>query len=223
MKQIDWQAVATQVRELYPNVVQIAAYSRDRWLLVFDTEPDSFLNTFHPLNKLISKHHLRTPLIVNRQFISSSLDSYPLEFLDIQSAYTNLFVTEDEVAKLKFDKNDVRLEVERELKSKWLLTRLTALQYDHHSRRLFEVLQESYTALLPVFKGFCYLSGVSIPAENDKLLDKLEDILHTDVRIFREIASQTKAPSKELISKQFNDYLRLLSQCIEVIDKWNKE
>lgn len=223
MKPIDWQAIATQVREFYPNVVQIVTYSRERWLLVFDTEPDSFLNTFHPLNKLIKKYSLRTPLIVNRQFIQTSLDSYPLEFLDIQSAYTNLYAAEDEVAKLKFAKNDVRLEVERELKSKWLLTRLTALQYDHKSRRLFEVLQESYSALLPVFKGFCYLSGVNIPPEQDKLLEKLEDILHTEVKIFRLIACQTKAPSRELINNLFNDYLRLLSHCIDVIDKWNRE
>lgn len=223
MKQIDWQAVAAQIRELYPHVLQIATYSRKRWLLVFETEPDNFLCSFHPLAKLIKKHKLSIPLIVNRQFIENSLDSYPLEFIDIQSSYTNLYVTEDEVAKLQFSKNDVRLEVERELKSKWLLTRLTALRYDTSSRFLFEVLKESYLSLLPVFKGFCYLSGVSIPSEPEKLLDKLEDIMHTEVKIFRYIAGQTKAPSRELLNSLFNDYVRLLNHCIEVIDKWVRE
>ena len=223
MKKIDWQIVATQVKELYPHVLQIATYSRNRWLLVFEHEPDSFLSTFHPLTKLIKKHKLTTPLIVNKEFMQSSLDSYPLEFLDIQSAYTNLYTVEDELVNLTFAKLDVRLEVERELKSKWLLTRLSALQYNYKSRHLFAVLKESYLSLLPVFKGFCYLSGVSIPAEPDKLLDKLEDILHTDVKIFRYINDQTKAPSQQLINSLFNDYVRLLNHCTEIIDKWAKE
>jgi len=223
MKPIDWQLVATQTRELFPGVVQIASYSRNRWLLVFETEPDNFLSTFHPLTKLIKTHHLKTPLIVDKQFIDSSLDSYPLEFLDIQSEYTNLYTIEDAIVNLKFEKTDVRLQIERELKSKWLLTRLTALNFKHKSHFLYEVLKESFNSLLPVFKGFCYLTGTAIPTETEKLLDKLEDILHGEVKIFRYIAGQTKAPSQELINNLFNDYVRLLNHCIEVIDRWNQE
>ncbi len=221
MKQTNWQLVASQTRELFPNVVQIAAYSRNRWLLVFEEEPDSFLNTFHPLTRIIEKLKLTVPLIVSKQFIQNSLDSYPLEFLDIQSDYTNLYFIEDVIADLQFDKNDVRLQVERELRSKWLLTRLATIQYKRHNHNLFGVLLESFRALLPVFKGFCFLNGITPPGQTDKILDNLEEILHSDLKVFRYLAGQKKAPSANLVNNLFNDYIRLLNLCIDKIDGWN--
>jgi hypothetical protein len=220
MKKTNWQLIAIQTRELFPMVVQIAAYSRNRWLLVFEEEPDNFLSTFHPLTKLLEKQKLNVPLIVSRKFIQSSLDSYPLEFLDIQSDYTNLYSVEDVIATLQFDKNDVRLQIERELKSKWLLTRLTALQNKKRNRNLFRVLDDSFHSLIPVFKGFCFLSGITAPKEMEKLLSFLEEIMHSDLKVFRYIAGQKKAPSAALVSNLFNDYIRLLNLCSDKIDGW---
>jgi len=220
MKKTNWQLVATQTRELFPTVVQIAAYSRNRWLLVFEVEPDNFLSTFHPLTKIVEKQKLNVPLIVSRKFIQSSLDSYPLEFLDIQTDYTNLYNLEDVLATLQFDKNDVRLQIERELKSKWLLTRLSAIQYKRKNSHLFKVLQESFNSLIPVFKGFCYLSGVNSPKEMEKLLANLEEILQADLKVFRYLAGQKKAPSEILVNNLFNDYIRLLNLCSDKIDGW---
>jgi hypothetical protein len=220
MKKTDWQMVATQTRELYPNVIQIATYSRNRWLLVFEEEPDNFLSTFHPLARIIEKLRISTPLIISKQFIQNSLDSYPLEFLDIFSDYANLFIQEDMIVNLQFDKNDVRLQVERELKGKWLLTRLAALQHKKRTRRLFGILHESFNSLIPVFKGFCFLNGTNPPKETEKLLDNMEEILHADLRVFRYLVSQKKTPSEILVNNLFNDYIRLLNLCSEKIDSW---
>lgn len=222
MKQIDWQAVASQTRTLFPTVMQIAFYSRDRWIIVFENEADNFLSTFHPLVKLVRKHKLNVPLIVSRQFIQSSLDSYPLEFLDIQSDYTNLYFIEDAIAGLQFNKDNVRLEIERELKSKWLLTRLTALQYKQKAKYLFGVLKESFTALLPVFKGFCFLNGSVVPKTTDGLLDCVEEMLHSEIKVLRFIAGQKKTPSETLLNSIFNDYIRLLNLLSEHVDKWQQ-
>jgi hypothetical protein len=220
MKQTDWQSVAAETKALFPNLVQIASYSRQRWILVFETEPDNFLSSLHPLSRLLQKHKLQVPLIVSVNFIKASLDCYPLEFLDIQSDYTSLYAVEDVLKDIRFDKEDVRLQIERELKSKWLLTRLEALDRSYRAPRLLQLLQESFTALLPVFKGMCYLEGVSIPKETGQLLDKLEDILHTDVKILRYILSRSKAPSLELMNNLFNDYIRFLHLCGEKADAW---
>jgi hypothetical protein len=220
MKQINWQTIATRVRELFPNVVQVAYYSRDRWIIVFAEEPENFLNTFHPLTSLIRKEKLAMPLIVSDKFIRSSLDSYPLEFLDIQSGYSNLYAAEDVIAGLQFDSEDIRLQIERDLKSKWLLTRLAVLQYSQQKHLLFNILKESFTALVPVFKGFCRLSGNSVPDDTGSLLDAMEEILHGELRAFRYIADQKKAPSKELIGNLFSDYMRALELCIDKIDCW---
>jgi hypothetical protein len=220
MRQIDWKAVTAQTRELFPQVVQIVSYSRNRWMLVFEDEPDNFISTFHPLSVIIRKYKLFTPLIVSRRFILTSLDSYPLEFLDIQSDYTNLYAAEDIIADLQFEKTDVRLQIERELKSKWLLTRVTALNFNRKALALFTLLKESFTSLLPVFKGFCHLNGVNIPKDTVLLIDQLEEVLHTDIKVLKYISSQEKAPSLILLNNLFNDYIRLLNTCSEKIDSW---
>lgn len=220
MNNTDWQIVTSQIRAIFPSIVQIVSYSRNRWMLIFAAEADNFLSTFNPLVKLTKKHKLNIPLIVSEQFIQTSLDSYPLEFLDIQSDYAIHYAVEDVVLNMKFDKDDVRLQIERELKSKWLLTRLTALQFNQKSHQLYSILQESFVSLIPVFKGFCFLSGANISKEPDKLLDSVEEILHTDVKIFRYLANQKKAPSHLLINNLFYDYIRVLNVCIEKIDTW---
>jgi hypothetical protein len=220
MKKINWQEVAAQVRELFPQVMQIASYSNNRWIIVFAEEPENFLNAFHPLAAYIRKHKLTMPLIVNEKFIQSSLDSYPLEFLDIQSGYDSLYAVEDMIAGLQFANDDIRLQIERELRSKWLLTRQAVLQHSHMSRLLFVILRESFSSLVPVFKGFCRLSGKNVPQETDKLLDVMEELLHAELKAFRFIAGQKKAPSKELTGNLFNDYMRALELCIDKIDNW---
>lgn len=222
MKQIDWQSVAAETKALFPNLVQIASYSRKRWIMIFETEPDNFLSSLHPLTRVLRKHKLEIPLVVGVTFIKASLDCYPLEFLDIQSDYTSLYAVDDVLKDIQFNKDDVRLQIERELKSKWLLTRLEALGRSYRPPQLLKLLQESFTALLPVFKGMCFLEGISIPKDTGQLLDKLEDILHTDVKILRYIKSQTKAPSLELMNNLFNDYIRLLYQCGEKADTWKQ-
>lgn len=220
MKQINWQLISDEVRKLYPNLIQLATYSRNRWILIFGVEADNFLATFSPLAALVKKHKLQVPLIVSTEFISKSLDSYPLEFLDIQTDYTSLYAKEDVIATLQFGKDDIRLQIERELKGKWLLTRLIALEKSNNQKHLFLVLKDSFHSLLPVFKGFCCLNGISAPRDTEKLLDCLSDILHTEVKVLSLIAKQEKAPSRELQNTLFADYIRLLRLSADVIDNW---
>ena len=222
MHQINWQAVAEHTRELYPLALQIAAYSRNRWVIVFPEDVDNFLGAFHPLDQVLRKHKAPVPLVVTLDFIKSSLDSYPLEFLDIQSEYTSLFHVEDILGSMHFNKNDVRLQIEREIKGKWLLTRQAAIQHPRLNKHLFSVLKESFTSLLPVFKGFCYLQGQSIPKDIELLIVCLEEILHTEMKVFRFVAGQNKAPSQNLLDNLFNDYIRLLGIFCDKIDTWDQ-
>ncbi|MFB3844811.1 MAG: hypothetical protein ACE14O_03550 [Candidatus Cloacimonadaceae bacterium] len=220
MKQIDWTLMTGKVLELYPQVKQIVSYRDGQWMLLFDSEPDKFLSAFHPLTQLLRKYRLPAPLIVSRRFILTSLDSYPLEWLDIQSDYTNLYGEDDVMATLQFGKDNVRNQIERELRSKWILTREYALRLNHLNRGLYRMMRSSYQALIPVFKGICFLQNVSIPKTTAQLLDSLEEILHTEVKVLRYLSAQQKTPSRALLTNIFHDYLRLLAQCSEWIDNW---
>nr|MDK2850501.1 hypothetical protein [Candidatus Cloacimonadota bacterium] len=141
-------------------------------VVILDKDPDN-LQDFVPMAKYIHKNKLALPLVINRRFIKSSLDSYPLEFIDIMSSqHVNLLLKEDILSKLEFLPSDVRLQMEREFKSKWLLTRQMLLDGNLSPRKLKETLPLSISALIPALKGFFFLAKQPYPLTSKELFDK---------------------------------------------------
>ncbi len=68
------------------------------------------------------KKRIAVPLVLDPAFLKESLDTYPLEFLSMKAHY-RVLAGEDVLQGLSFDPKDVRLQCERELRSKLLLFR----------------------------------------------------------------------------------------------------
>jgi len=148
------------VRDNLAQVVLHTSYSGiRRAVVIFGEDPANIFTALRPLVKFIKMRRLPEPLIVNRDFVLDSLDSFPLEFLDIQSACEPLLTNADVLAGLEFARADIRLQMERELKSKWLLTRQAVLEDPFHTERVAKVVQISRGAIHPVLKGFFALVG----------------------------------------------------------------
>ncbi len=220
MKGINWTQLADAVKEIYPNIIQILSYGKNRWMVIFETEPDNFLTFCEPLVHLCKKHRVNIPLIMSRYFFATSQDSYPLEFLNICTSYTDLYSRENLLDGLSLKKRDIRLQIERELKSKLLLTRLLALESKSARGRFYKLLKESFQSLLPSFKGFLYLGGSPVPKNDEALLNDLEDIFHNDIKVIRMLHKFNKTPSQTLINTLFYEYDRFLRNAMEIIDKW---
>ncbi len=126
--------------------------------VILDHDPDGWLGELAPMATYVRKHKLPLPLIINRQFIQFSLDSYPLEFINISSSQSvNLLLKEDLLSELDIIPADVRLQMEREFKSKWLHTRQMLLEGKLSTRNLRETLHLSIRSLIPALKGFFFL------------------------------------------------------------------
>ena len=63
------------------------------------------------------KKNVSVPLVMTDSYIRSSLDSYPLEFLNMKSRYECVY-GKDVLKDLSFPKDDLRLQCEREIKVK---------------------------------------------------------------------------------------------------------
>ncbi|MDD4147399.1 MAG: hypothetical protein PHO85_02635, partial [Candidatus Cloacimonetes bacterium] len=168
------------------RLIQVNVY-KDLWgsynsVVILDEDPDGWLLKLTPLAKYIHKHRLNLPLIINRRFIQYSLDSYPLEFINIVSSqHMNLMQKEDLLSNLKIVPSDVRLQMEREFKSKWLLTRQIVLEGRMNSRNLRETLHISIRALIPAFKGFFFLANQTYPQSRKDLFDQAALITKIDL------------------------------------------
>ncbi|MBN2223097.1 MAG: hypothetical protein JW765_00325, partial [Deltaproteobacteria bacterium] len=124
-----------------------------------------------------------TPLFMTRPFIASSLDSYPLEFLNMQNRYV-LVYGEDVLRDLSFEPCHLRLQCEREIMGKLLLLRERFLETGGKPRRLRDLIAESITALVSIFGGLLYLKGRQIPPSRREVVEALAREFPVDAGVF---------------------------------------
>ncbi len=213
----DFNKVMTVLKDLENSLLQVAVYENfaPRCVIILDSDPDSLLEKLDGLRDYCRKTRLPFPLVVDRQFVLSSLDSYPLEFLDIiSSRYQNLFAKEDVLAALTFSTADLRLQMEREVKSKWLLTRLTVLEQNPKPKVLAETLSMSIRAIIPVFKGLCYIANRPIPVEPLDLIAQAKDVSKLDLSALGQWLNLDKADINIVKS-----YLAILSTLMQYLEK----
>ena len=105
-----------------------------------------------------SKSGISTPLLVDRDFLSSSTDSYPLEILGMMAAH-RVVRGSDPFEGLRVDPKDVRVQAEREIKAKELLLRRGYLESCGKDRHLRLVLSAAVPALEAILRGMLFWSG----------------------------------------------------------------
>lgn len=185
-------------------------------VVILDEDPDGWLDKLAPLAKYVHKHHLALPLIINRRFIHYSLDSYPLEFINIISSQSvNLLVKEDLLTNLKIQAADVRLQMEREFKSKWLLTRQIVLEGKLNSRSLRETLRRSITALIPALKGFFFLANQPYPQTSKDLFAQAALISKADLNALGIWMDKSSIETADV-----ERYLSILQKLMELMETY---
>lgn len=154
------------------------------------------------------KRGVATPLFMTKGYIASSLDSYPLEFLNMQKGHV-LVYGEDVLKDLSFEPGDLRLQCEREIKGKLLLLRERFLETEGKGRRVQELIAESITAFISIFRGLLHLKGAGIPASRREIVEALAREIPVDGDVFLrclDIKEGEKLSSSEL-GDAMNAYL----------------
>lgn len=208
----DYSRVMDSLQAIKDNLLQVVSYQsfEPRCAIILDKEPPHLLDGLQGLRSFVAKNRLAFPLVVTRNFVEKSLDSFPLEFLDIASSnYQNIFCAEDVLSKLSFAKCDLLLQMERELKSKWLLTRLAILEESPKPKIIANTLQASIHGISPVLKGFCHLAGQIIPATFAELVNLAGSITGIDLKQMEKWEQMDKA---ELF--HIKSYLEILQSLI---------
>lgn len=106
----------------------------------------------------IGKDRIRAPLIMTDAYIGASLDTFPLEFIEIQQMHVTVFGG-DPFGDLKFADEHVRLQCERESKSLLIGLRQGLLAAAGREKALEAVEQDVSDALLRTLRGMLWLKG----------------------------------------------------------------
>lgn len=171
--------------------------------------------------KLLRKRHVAAPLFLTKEYINDSLDSFPLEFLNIKTSHL-LLAGEDFFEELVIQDNDIRLQAERELKGKLLLLRAALLENIDKKQILSNVVVNSFTAFIPVLKGIIFIMKSDIPVSAVDIIRNAEEVcgidlssLHTALKIKNRAL---KFNSEDFVSF-FENYIATVDQLAEYVDK----
>jgi hypothetical protein len=216
--------ISNQLQQLFQDdLLQLVLYNdrdphRDDLLVIIREYNLSRMKNAHNVIKKMTKLNLQAPYFMTPEFIMTSLDSYPLEFLNIKTDYSNLYLKDtDYIKETVLDNNYVRLQIERELKSRHLLICSNYLYGMNSNRYLEDLISRSVLSLKPVLKGILFLHGKTIPVEYSELIDAVQKSLNLNLSSFDKAFSlcYKKEKMKDLhIDTFFDSYLKEIDNLI---------
>jgi hypothetical protein len=221
-----WQNLSDEFETILgDNLIQAGIFDRHtetgRFFIVVENDSVTSLTPVQATLKKIAGKKMPFPLIISKEFILTSLDSFPLEFLNIKYYYENTFSKEDIFQNLLLKPEDIRLQMEREVKGKVLLTRQYLLENLGNMKVINELIQASLAALLPVFKAVLVLKGEKIPNTELGLLQRTDEVTQVVLDSFRKaVELRGKKLPREKVVEFFQNYINQMVLLMNLIENW---
>jgi hypothetical protein len=157
------------------------------------------------------------PLILDKDYIAHSCDSYPMEFLDMKGCYQVLF-GEDVLSPIVPDREHLRLQVERELKGKWLHLVHEFTFARKNRKNLSRLVQLSLKAYTPVFRALLVIKDMTVPRNRNDLFKDIEAAYSLTDRPFQNVAASLNTGSLAELEHAFVGYAMAIKKIIDFID-----
>ncbi|MFQ6036608.1 MAG: hypothetical protein ACE5NM_12290 [Sedimentisphaerales bacterium] len=140
-------------------------------VLVLGKQTTSSLNAIARLAKPMSKKKISAPLLMTSSYIERSRDVFAVEFLDFQLNHQTLLGS-DPFASLSFNKKDVRLQCERELKAMLIRLRQGYIAAAANKKLVRDILISAAKGLLPLLRAMLYLMDIDRPIRAEPTFKK---------------------------------------------------
>ncbi len=183
-------------------------------------------NGMHRLDEALAlvkdwrKRNVGVPLLMTKAFIASSLDSYPIEFLNMQNNSV-LIYGENVLEPLTFRPQDLRLQIERELKAKIMLLREGYLGSEGKPREIRSLIRRSMTAFVSIFNALLYLKTGSAPHNKRATIDEMQKTFGLNADVFAacfSIKEGTDKLSSAEVLAVFKNYLSEAEKVSHLVD-----
>ena len=189
-------------------------------LVILTPEASHRLEDLLDTVKQWNNRRVAVPWVMTKEFIEKSLDCYPIEFLNMQNSHITIY-GEDVLEKIKFRPEDLRLQIEKELKGKLILLREGYLETQGSSRELKKLISRSLMAFVSIFKALIYLKQGSAPQKRRDTIRELARHFTFDADVFLtcvDIKEGADKLSGEEIAGVFKKYLREVENICNMVD-----
>ena len=181
---------------------------------------DSF-KAIAAMAKQMSKKKVSAPLLMTGQYIQRSRDVFGIEFLDFQSSHRTI-LGEDPFTALSFEKADVRLQCERELKATLIRLRQGYIAAAGNKRLVRDILVSAAKSLVPLSRALLWLKDIERPNTAEEVFKKagLQFEVQTDSLLIAVKWRHEKAkPTQQEIAAVFESVYKSVDQLASIVDK----
>jgi len=180
-----------------------------------------FITFLAPLGKKYGKKRIAAPLVMTPEYISQSLDAFPVEFLDFKLIHKTVY-GKDIFSNLDITRTNLRLQAERELKIKLMGLRQGYLSSLGKKEHLAAILVRSITGSMALFRAIIVLLGSEPPVARRDVLRTFGDAAKTNTGIFERLlqlkAKQFK-PSEQESYDLFERYYHTLDAIGKIVNE----
>jgi predicted nucleotidyltransferase len=173
------------------------------------------------LIKKWKKRKVAIPLFLTEDYIGTSTDVYPIEYLNFQRRYI-LVYGKDLLKELLFEKKYLRLQTEREIKGKFLILRSAYLESAGKKAALISIIDRSLYAFLAIFNALLALKEVEAPQEKRSIITETCRVFGLDNLIFMKllnIRERRIKPDEKELNRTFKNYLNEVEKLSKIVDK----
>ncbi len=162
------------------------------------------------------------PIVMSPQGIRDSLDSFPMEYLDMKSAY-QVVLGSDVLAEIEIQPRHLRLQCEREIKAKLIQLRRSYLEMGAKQRDREQLFRQSIKSFLVIMRSMLWLEGVERPKAAARVISALEEVIGSKLpHCTKVIEFRTGKPkmAETESHRLFAGYLQEVEALAQWIDKW---
>jgi hypothetical protein len=180
-----------------------------------------FIEFLAPLGGKYGKKRIAAPLVMTPGYIKDSLDAFPVEFLDFKLLHQTLY-GEDLFTGLELDRTNLRLQCEREIKTKQIGLRQGYVSSLGKKEQLSGALARSFTGSMPLFRAVIVLLGKQPPIARAEVIAAFTACCGIDSSILEELLALKNArlkPTEQDLRDMFERYYRSLETIGKIIDE----
>ena len=163
------------------------------------------------------KRGVAVPLFLTEEYVKTSLDVFPIEYLNFQNNYIQVF-GKDILKDLEFSPEFLRLQCEREIKGKLLLLREAFIETSGKGKALKGLITQALPALMAIFEALLHLKRIDVPRERREIIRAMADAFDLEHGVFQGLLDIKEETSK----RSDEESLRLFKGCLREMRKLSK-
>lgn len=161
------------------------------------------------------------PLLFTGKRLAEAADVFPIELLDMRDARRVLF-GEDVIQGLEIGTDNLRLQVERELRSALIQLRRGGLSSLDKPRQLAALMTGALSGVLTLFRATLRLYGEGVPSGKFQSLEKLNARIPMNVGCFQtleKIKTEALKPKQTEVLNLFDELLKAIETVVDAVNE----